>query len=305
MTSDLGPDVPAILCYIPDGCCGPSPCDVDEGRFICQVRSLLPEGDLYNTAMPTDPPENELAGIGAMTVGCSKVGCEQLVFGSCCEQVTIPCDTSQVVPQVALIDAFAAVAFTAMQALCQILKEFDPCTAQLTLKRWGQRFGLVSDSPCDPQWSDDVLHALLCEMMRTRQAIVNWDYLVALAARFGATITMRAAGDFSDCGPSGWWTMARDVTECNAVTTCPEGIAPSPWAGPWMRLTPTCETGPDSLNLILSPADIIPPPNCNLPSETSPHDPDLYAALKWLLPKLLPPNVLWCVYEAQPQECIV
>jgi len=299
-----GPDVPAIQCYTPDGCCGPSPCDIDLDDFICQVRSLLPEGELYNNTLPTEPPEVETAAIGAMTVGCSRVGCEQLVFGSCCEQTTIPCDVAKVAPQVALVDAFAAIAFKAMQALCAVVREFDPCTSEITLRRWGERFGLVTDDRCAPQWSDDVLRALICEMIRTRQSVINWQYLTELAARFGANITISAAGDFN-CGPIGWWTMARDVVGCPREPTCPEGVEPSPWAGPWMRLVPTCQGGPDSLNLVLSPADIVPPPNCNLPVVTRPHDPDLYAALKWFLPRILPRNVLFCIYERDELHCIV
>ena len=304
MTTPAGPDVPAILCYTPDGCCGPSPCGVTLDDFICQIRSLLPEGDLYNTTMPTLPPETELGAIGATAVGCSRVGCEQLAFGSCCERSVIPCDTGKVVPQVALIDSFAAAAFTAMRALCSVLKEFDPCTAELTLRRWGQRYGLVVDDPCAPHWSDEVLRALLCELQRTRQSVVNWDYLTALAGRFGASLTISAAGDFN-CGPLGWWTMARSVTACTQNETCPVDVEPNAWAGSWLRLTPTCQGEPDSLNLVLSPADITAPPNCNWPQQSRPHDPDLFAAFKWLLPRLLPNNVLWCVYDEDVAACIV
>jgi len=304
MTTLTGPDIPAIQCYTPDGCCGPSPCGISEDDFICQIRSLLPEGELYNNTMPTTPPETELGAIGAAGVGCSRVGCEQLVFGSCCERSVIPCDTAKVAPQVALVDSFAAVAFTAMQALCSVIRELDPCTADLTLRRWGQRYGLVTDDLCAPQWSDDVLRALLCELQRTRQSVINWDYLTALAGRFGAHITISAAGDFN-CGPSGWWTMARSLTGCDPRETCPEGVEPNAWAGPWLRLVPTCQGEPDSLNLVLSPADIVPPPNCNLPVVTRSHDPALYAALKWLLPHILPRNILWCIYDQDVPNCLI
>jgi len=304
MTTLTGPDIPAIQCYTPDGCCGPSPCGIDLEDFICQIRSLLPEGELYDITGLTVPPEVEPGGVGAAAVGCSKVGCEQLVFGSCCERTVIPCDPLKVAPQVAVVDAFAAVGYRAMQSLCEVIKEFDPCSASLTLRRWGRRFGLVTDDLCAPQWSDDVLRALLCELLRTRQSVINWDYLTALAARFGAHITISAAGDMN-CGPGGWWTLARDPVAAE-ITTCPEGVEPNAWAGPWMRMAPTCEGIPDSLNLVLSPIDIVPPPNCNLPAVTKPHDPDLYAALKWLLPKILPRNVLWCIYErGVPDACVV
>ena len=299
-----GPDVPAIQCYVPDGCCGPSPCDITEDQFICAVRTLLPEGDPWNTTLPTLAPETQVRGIGAMTVGCSLVGCEQMVFGSCCEAVALPCDAAKVAPQVAIIDSFAAVAYTALQSLCAVLGELDPCTSTLFVRCWGARFGLVTSNLCDRQWSDGTLKALLCEMMRIRTATINWDYLTALAARFGASITISAAGDMN-CGPIGWWTMARNVPECPDVETCPKGIEPQPFAGPWMRLVPTCEGGPDSLNLVLGPTDISPPPNCNLPAVTLPHDAELYDALKWLLPRILPRTVFWCIYERNELACIV
>jgi|GEM_PF-1385024 len=305
MTSFVGPDVAPIQCYTPDGCCAPSPCVITEDEFICAIRALLPEGDLYNTTLPTTPPETELAGVGAATVGCSLVGCEQLVFGSCCAVERIPCDTAIVAPQIAPVDAFAAVAFLVMRALCQILKEMDPCTAELTLQRWGERFGLVTTDLCAPKWSDDVLRALMCEMIRIRQNIMNWDYLTLLAARFGASMTVRAAGDFSHCGPSGWWTMARDVVACDRPSTCPEGVELDPAAGQWMRLTPACLGPPDSLNLIIAPADITSPQNCNLPAVNGPHDPEMYEAFKWLLPRILSQQILWCIYERDPLNCIV
>ena len=134
---------------------------------------------------------------------------------------------------------------------------------------------------------------------------MNWDTLTALAARFGADINLHVAGDFSDCGPAGWWTMARDVAECDRPPTCPEGITPDPMAGPWIRLTPTCVSFPDSFNIVLSPADITFPDNCNLPATTLPHDPELYDALRWLLPRLLPRQVLRCIYERDELACVV
>lgn len=304
MSTQAGPDVPPIQCYVPDGCCGPSPCQISEDQFICAVRSLLPEGDLYNTTLPNLAPETQVAGIGAMTVGCSKVGCEQMVFGSCCEAAAIPCDAEHVAPQLAIIDSIAAVAFKAMQGLCATLTELDPCTAQATVTCWGARFGLVADDPCGPQWSDDVLTALMCELIRLRQAVVNWETLQEVAARFGASITLSAAGDMN-CGPLGWWTMARDMPECPQSPTCPEGVTPNRWAGPWMQLVPTCQGLPDSLNIVVSPTGINPPPNCNLPSVSVPHVAELYEAFKWLLVKLLPKTVLFCIYDRNVANCIV
>lgn len=92
-----------------------------------------------------------------------------------------------------------------------MLRELDPCTSDLTLRLWGRRFGLVTDDLCAPQWSDDVPRALLCALQQIRGSVMTWDFLLSLAARFGASHNLRAAGDFSDCGPAGCWTMARDV----------------------------------------------------------------------------------------------
>src|SRR5262249_18198877 len=88
-----GPDEPETLCWIPDGCCGPSPCDIGPDDFMCQVRSLLPEGDPYNNTAESirEPPPR----YGAITVGCARVGCEQLIFGSCCTEI-IPCEVDPV-----------------------------------------------------------------------------------------------------------------------------------------------------------------------------------------------------------------
>jgi len=51
------------------------------------------------------------------SVGCYTVGCEQLIFGSCCQAAAIPRDETIVAPQIALIDAFAAASFDAIK-LC-------------------------------------------------------------------------------------------------------------------------------------------------------------------------------------------
>ena len=76
MTTASGPDVPAIQCYVPDGCCGPNVCDITEDQFACQIRALPPKGDLWNTTLPSIAPETQGSAIGAMTVGCMRVGCE-------------------------------------------------------------------------------------------------------------------------------------------------------------------------------------------------------------------------------------
>jgi len=301
-----GPDVADIQCRVPDGCCGPSPCAITKDQFICQIRSLLPAGDLYNTTLPTDAPETENIVISSTTVGCLTVGQEQRVFGGCCEELSLPCDDTAVAPQLALVDAFAAVGYDAVRALCEMLRELDPCTADRTLRDWARRFGMIGDDLCDPQWSDHVLAILICVVSEIKLRVINWDYLQRLAARFGAQVVMHAAGDFN-CGPIGWWTMARDRDECPETVTCPPGQLTNENAGGWIRLTPTCEGTPESLNLVLCPADIQLPNNCNNPPPltTLPHDPELYQAFKWLLPKILPTDVFWCVYECDPENCIV
>jgi PKD repeat protein len=63
-----GPDVPDIHCYVPDGCCGPDICLIGLEDLICQIRSLLPEGEIFNTTLkpqkePTPP------NVGAITAG--------------------------------------------------------------------------------------------------------------------------------------------------------------------------------------------------------------------------------------------
>lgn len=298
-----GPDIPQIQCRPPDGCCGPSPSVITREDFICQIRTLLPEGDVWNNTLPTEAPEAGTMAIGAAAVGCMRVGCEQLVFGSCCVEIAIPCDVDPVAPQLALVDAFAAVAYQAVVALVAMLRELDPCTAQTTVKRWGERYGLVGD-PCARQWSDRAISALICVMLQIKRNVVNYDYLRQLAGRFGAEITIREAGDMN-CGPTGWWTMARD-REAN----CPQPVACPPDAYrmmiPIMRMESSCATLPLSLNIITAPGDIVFPDNCNLPplNKTMTHDPELYEAFKWLLPKILPQPAFYCFYERNLADCI-
>lgn len=298
-----GPDVAAIQCRVPDGCCAVSPCAITEVDFICQIRSLLPEGDLYNNTLPPALPPAQIQVIGTATVGCSKVGCEQMIFGGCCDQ-PMQCDYLPVAPQLAVVDSFSAIAYQAIAALCRMLRELDPCSADITIRKWAARFGITYPDPCGGTWSDAVLAVLICEMAKIRLQVINWDYLTQLAARFGAAFVIRNAGDLN-CGPIGWWTMARAQADCPPGYQCPAD-ADVPNSG-YIRLTPTCIEEPDSLNLILSPTDITLPPNCNNPPNpaTLPHDPELYEAFKWLLPKILPQPIYWCVYERDEANCIV
>ena len=109
-----------------------------------------------------------------------------------------------------------------------------------------------------------------------------------------------------DAFANGWWTMARDRAECPQPAACPPEAKP-PYYPPIVRLVPGCEGLPLSLNLILNPGDISLPDNCNLPPphKALPHDPELYEAFKWLLPRILPQPVLWCIYQkGVPDECV-
>ena len=296
-----GPDLPAIQCRVPDGCCPPSPCDVTEELFICQVRALLPEGQVYNNTLVAEVP---VAPQGALTPICdNKIGCEQLILGGCCES-EIVCDDNPIAPQLALVDAFASVAYGAVAALCAALRELDPCTAEQTIRDWARRLGIVFDE-CDPrnEWSESTLALVICVWLRLRFEVWNWETLTRVAAFFGARMTSYYAGDMN-CGPSGWWTMARDAAICPPKDACPE--QPIRPFGELMSLVPACSGPLLSLNIVMEPSERIIPPNCNLPTVPSPqpHDPELYEVWKWLLPQILPP-ALWCIYERDDANCIV
>jgi hypothetical protein len=317
-----GPDVPEILCYVPDGCCGPLPCDIGEDDFICQVRSLLPEGEPYNNTaptMPAVPPQ-----YGAITVGCAKVGCEQLVLGGCCGQEVIPCEVDPAAPQLAVVDAFGAAAYAVVQALCRMLLELDPCTARVLIREWARRMGITHPDPCGAGWSDRILVFLICfiTQLRNNPVAVNWEFLTYVASRMSASIVMRYAGDMNYVANSaaplaGWWTMARDAPKCPPIEPCP----PDPDAGVGgaydrarggrmldpVACAPPNENSPLSLNIVICPSDIVIPDNCNLPTVRSPlpFDREMYEAFWWLLPQLLPRGPLYCLFECCPADCIV
>jgi len=310
--SESGPDVPGIACYVNDGCCGLDICNIDLDDFICQIRTLLPEGPIFNnTKMPAREPQINR---GVATVGCARVGCEQLVMGSCCTD-EIFCDDEPIAPQLAVLDSYSAVAFQVLRALCEQIGELDPCTANKMIRDWAKRMGITHPDPCGPGWSDDILKFLICLFLQLRQnqRPVNWEFLTVLANRMGADIKLRYAGDFSDAAPAGWWTMARDEPVCPPPDPCPPDPAVSAGGAPgqvelWMHAT--CQTTPISLNIVNCPQDQIIPANCNLPvpfneEQRLPHDPELYLAWKWLLPKLLPRGPLWCLYDCNPADCIV
>jgi hypothetical protein len=302
-----GPDQPQDQCRVPDGCCGPTPCDVTLENFICQIRALLPEGQVYNNVLEATPRERPLGALGAITVCDNLIGTDQLIIGGCCGD-DILCDDDPPLPQLALIDSFSAVAYGAVQALCTMLRELNPCTAQLTVHEWARRYGIDYPDPCDGQWSDQVLSLLICLLLRLRFEVRNWDFFVQLGAFFGADMLVRYAGQFDCPGehPSGWWTMARDGDQCPAIAPCPPQELPP--RARLMRLVPTCQGPQLSLNIVMWPRDNrIVPGNCNLPAVASPQpfDPELYEVWKWLLPQLLPPGPYYCVYERDEANCIM
>jgi hypothetical protein len=300
-----GPDLAEIQCRVPDGCCGPAPCDVTLDNFICQLRALLPEGQLYNNTLNPTPTQLPTIALGAVLICDNKIGCVQLILGGCCGDDII-CNDDPPSPQLAVVDAFSAVAFGAVQALCIALRELDPCRAQLTVHQWARRYGIGYPDPCVGQWSDPVLALLICVLLRLRFEVRNWEFFQRIGAFFGAEMVMRYAGQF-DCPeqhPTGWWTMARDRSpDCPPVDACPP---PAPMAVPLIRMTPTCDGTHISFNIIMSPGPRVIPPNCNLPTLPSPqpHDPELYEVWKWLLPQLLPAGPYWCIYQRDPANCI-
>jgi hypothetical protein len=307
MTSTSGPDIPAIQCRVPDGCCGGSPCDVDEELFICWVRAFAPEGQVYNNTKEAAPPaDSGQQSLGATAIGCNRVGCEQLIVGGCCGDI-IHCDDDPPLPQLALLDSFASVGFGSVEALCVLLRELDPCRAQLTVKLWAERLGITFPDRCAGEWSDKVLSLLICLIWSLKFKVMNWDTLTQLAALFGARMLMRYAGQF-DCPeqhPTGWWTMARDQQPCPDKLNCADD--PIPGKGELIPFVPTCYHPVLSLNIVMWPGERLIPPNCLLPTVPSPqpHDPEFYEAWQWLLPQILPRNAFWCIYSRDEANCIM
>lgn len=295
-----GPDDPGIYCWIPNDCCAPSPCVIREDQFICSVRTLLPEGEIYNNTLVTE--KEQPINRGTVTVGCARVGCEQLVFGGCCDD-TIHCDDDPIAPQLAVVDAFAAAVYKIIPALCELLRELDPCTARRSIRRWAERMGLKHPD-CSKEWSEGLLAALICLLMQLRGRVLNWKNLTEIAAMFGAELEIYYAGDL--CGPVSCdadgigWPMARNQTECPPPILCGDPCH-NKFNDRLIRLSPTCESQPQSLNILLKQSDIILPGNCNLPWTTPrhlPHDDERYAAFKWLLPQIMPQPAFYCFYEA-------
>lgn len=297
-----GPDEPGISCYVPEGCC-PDLCALTEDDYICQVRTLLPQGEgPYNATQIAYrvPPQN----MGATTIGCARIGCEQLIIGGCCDDENL-CDDDPIAVQLAVVDSWAAAAYKVIRALCDALRELDPCTSEKKIREWAKRLGIISDDPCGPQWSDETLKVLVCVLPMIKKRPFNMELLTELAGVFGATVTVRAAGAFNDgCAP-GWWSMARDRDpNCAEPVACPPDARH--YGEPLIQFVPECEQIPDSLNIVLCPSERKLPENCNLPIPTTtlPHDPELFQALWHYLPKLLPPPTFWCLYNCDPADCV-
>jgi hypothetical protein len=309
-----GGDTPGIACYTPDGCgCGPGPCAITLDDFICAVRQLLPEGEPYRPSKA--PAGNPVENSGA-TVICDETpnivgspGCaggEQLIHGGCCSDGgPIACVEEEIAPQLAVVDSFAAVLYGFVQALCKALCELDPCCAKDTLNRWAERFGIVRTDAqgCVVPFPDPVLSFLVCIYFQLKDVVFNLKSLEDLGRLFGARVEMQYAGAFNCSYYGHYWHMARNVD-----ATCQEGRPAA--CGPATRLPQRtvplvpCETTPDSINVLLCPTERIFPANCNTGQRPPlPYDPEYLEAFRWLLGKILPSSVFWCVYDCKHFDC--
>ena len=192
-----------------------------------------------------------------------------------------------------------------MAAVCTMLRELDPCTAESTLASWATRYGLLPIGRCDYQFTDKQLKAIVCFLYTYAQNDVplNFAKIAEIAAAFGAEVEFTYAGDFSDCNPyPGWWTLAR--SGCEHENTMPMCDGSAVGNSTLVRLVTTCDdTLQLSLNVILRPIDIHIAGNCNHEAVDLPHDPELYEAFKILLERILPQTASICIYEEGESEC--
>jgi len=208
-------DISNVKCYEPVGCCPLDPCKVTKEDFICAVRTLLPEGPLFNPAIAGDPlPEP----VGTLGVGCLTVGCQPV-----CGEGAIPdpgCTDTPQQMQINMVDVYASTAFTSLEAYCCMLKELDPCTAVNTVDRWLERYGVLR-TECDPEWTPEIKSLLLCMLSRvSNNFVLNKRNLDALAAYFAVKVTIYTPGDFN-CGPEiGGWTLYRGRSQGGTPTGC-------------------------------------------------------------------------------------
>ena len=311
LTGNTGPDRPGIACYTPDGCgCGPGPCQISLDDFICAVRQLLPEGEPYRPSKP--PGAAPVQNYGAAVVCDNLVGSascpgEQLILGGCCdEEGPIACVEEEIAPQLAVVDTFAAILYGMVQALCKALCELDPCCASDTLERWAERFGIVRTDAlgCVVPFPPAALAFLVCLFSQLKSVVYNLKTLEMLAGLFGAQVRLELAGAINCPTYLHYWHMARDRDEScrdGAPTVCGPDI-PRPQRV--LRFAP-CETRPpESINVIVCPAERVFPQNCNRPVPSpQPYDPDIYDAFLWLLPRILPKPDRWCIYECDAMQC--
>lgn len=298
-------DLSNVKCYEPVGCCPLDPCMVTLEAFICAVRALLPEGPVFNPAIiaaPLPVPPDPI-GVGCFTVGCEPVcGSNEIADPACTD------DPQQM--QINLVDAFAATAYTSLEAYCCMLKELDPCTAINTVDRWLERYGVLP-TECDTAWSVEIKALLLCMLSRvSNDFVLNKRNLDALAAYFAVEVRILTPGDFN-CGPMvGGWTLYRGRERggtpigCVPVDACTdeERLTPLP---SFVRWGSACVTLP-SIDLVVCQAETVVPANCLLPGTEGPRQPsaELYEAFLWLLNRLIGVNVDICVYRCDDMPCL-
>lgn len=297
-------DLSNVKCYEPEGCCPLDPCKITQDDLICAIRTLLPEGPVFNPAIAGGPltPQPAPPGVGCFTAGC----------GTVCDGAEVPVETCTDSPQqmqINTVDVFAATAFTAIQAFCCMLKELDPCTSVTTVERWLERYGVLR-SACDPTWSPELKSMILCLMSRlSNNFILNKKSLEALAAYFGVTVQIYNAGDFNCDGVPGMWTLDRGrirggtPTGCAPVDACAGGgvIGPLPSLVP---LQQACVTLP-SIDVVVCQAETVVPSNCLLPGTGGPVQPstELYDAFFWLMDRIMPMNADICFYRCEDTPC--
>lgn len=308
----VGPwwDDVGINCRPLDGDCALSPCDITLDDFICALRSLAPEGPIFDMTYDASAatPVNILpsGAVCGYTVGCE----QKVVDASCVERDDESCDPTPPKPQVSIIDAYATSAYTALQSLCSALKELDPCTADMTIDCWLARYGFPQRECTDP-WPKHVAQRVVCALANLQAgALLTGPYLSQIAAKFGASIEWQLAGDFN-CNPPGVWLLGRDRFPRGAVCppedVCdpdsPPAIAPR---GQIINLMPPCTSAPVSLNIIVCRDVIQSFTNCLAPYEdplAGTFDEDLFQAFLEMLKMLLPKQADICVLLCDEIPC--
>lgn len=295
-------DYSNIQCYQDTGCCLLDPCRFTLSAFIYAVRSLLPQGPLFNNSISNDAPLFPVA----PGVGCETVGCDTLCDGN--EITEDSCTSNPQHAQMNLVDAYAFTAFSSITALCDMLKELDPCTANLTVDCWLARYG-VEFTDCDEVWGADTKKLLLCLLSKlANNFVLNKRSLDSLASYFGVEARIYTAGDINCPALPGAWTLGRGrgtPIGCAPLDSCDPD---SPPAGPFpqtLRLSGNCFQLP-SIDIVICRAETVVEPNCLLPDTGGPVSPtsELYAAFEWLLGKLLPAGSDICVYRCDAAPCL-